>query len=764
MTSCSGAWAATLSPASTSSSSPISSTTRRPRRRARPRPAGGSTRAAGGSTPRVASAPRFTTGCAPSAMTSRGAGVRPRHGPRPRHTRRRVRRLHGRGRPPLRRPRPRPLSGTRARDRRPRSTTTVTLASWNLRRSRTCATPSPPTTTSPTMGLATAVFLAVTLRRPLLLEGEAGVGKTELAKVLAAWTGGELVRLQCYEGIDAAQAVYEWDYSRQLLHLRAQEARRRRRPSRTSCTPSGSSSAGRSCGPSPPRAVPRRRCCSSTRSTGPTTSSRRSSSRSSPTTRSPSPSWARSAPSGRPIVVVTSNRTRDVHDALKRRCLYHWIEHPDFERELAILRVRAPEVGEALARQVAAAVEALRDLDLYKPPGVAETIDWAQAVAALGADTLDEDTIERDARRGLKYREDQQRVRAHGLGALVAAGRRPRWPEPAWTPTGSSSRSPGWLRRLGLEVPVGATVTLGQAWAAVGLGARDDVYWAGRTSCCRRPEDAAPLRPGVRCLLGRPGRAAVDATTPVASVTVGLDDCPTTTDADPTGTTSPRTRTGDAAACGGARPRCCAAATSPTCSRDELDEARRLIADLRLVAARRRSRRHRASPPRSGAGPTCAGPSAASLRAGGEPIRRAFEPAPSERPRRVVLLCDVSGSMEPYARALRAVPPHRGRRRHPRRGVRARHPSHPAHPRAVLPRPRRGARRGRPVGHRLVGRHPARRRASGRSTTSGASGPGPRRDRRDPLRRLGPRRPRPARRARWPACAASRTGSCGSTR
>jgi MoxR-like ATPase len=110
-----------------------------------------------------------------------------------------------------------------------------------------------------------------------------------------------------------------------------------------------------------------------------------------------------------------------VHDALKRRCLYHWIDHPDFERELAILRVRAPAVGEALARQVAAAMEALRHLDLYKPPGVAETIDWAQAVAALGATTLDEDTVEVTLGTVLKYREDQQRARTHGLGSLLTA-------------------------------------------------------------------------------------------------------------------------------------------------------------------------------------------------------------------------------------------------------------------------------------------------------------------------------------------------------
>jgi MoxR-like ATPase len=122
-----------------------------------------------------------------------------------------------------------------------------------------------------------------------------------------------------------------------------------------------------------------------------------------------------------PIVVVTSNRTRDVHDALKRRCLYHWIDHPDFERELAILRVRAPGVGDELARQVAGAVEALRDLDLYKPPGVAETIDWAQAVAALGARELDAATVDVTLGTVLKYREDQERVRAHGVEELVRA-------------------------------------------------------------------------------------------------------------------------------------------------------------------------------------------------------------------------------------------------------------------------------------------------------------------------------------------------------
>jgi MoxR-like ATPase len=266
-------------------------------------------------------------------------------------------------------------------------------------------------------GLATSVFLALALERPLLLEGEAGVGKTEVAKVLARWTGGELVRLQCYEGIDAGQAVYEWDYARQLLHLRAAEAGGGpidedelyserflvRRPLLAAIGYEGSQ---------PPvllvDEVDRAddefeafllEILSDYAITVPELG----------TFRAATP----------PIVVVTSNRTRDVHDALKRRCLYHWIGHPDFERELAILRVRAPRVGEELARQVAGAVEALRDLDLYKPPGVAETIDWAQAVAALGATRLDAATVEVTLGTVLKYREDQERTRAHGLDELL---------------------------------------------------------------------------------------------------------------------------------------------------------------------------------------------------------------------------------------------------------------------------------------------------------------------------------------------------------
>ena len=273
-------------------------------------------------------------------------------------------------------------------------------------------------------GLATAIFLAIRLKRPLLLEGEAGVGKTEVAKVLARWTGGELVRLQCYEGIDAAQAVYEWDYSRQLLHLRAVEAKGEevvedelyserflvKRPLLRAI-----SYESEALGVTAPPVllvdeVDRAddefeafllEILSDFTITVPELG----------TFRAEEP----------PIVIVTSNRTRDVHDALKRRCLYHWISHPDFGRELAILRVRAPDVPEQLARQVAAAVEALRELELYKPPGVAETIDWANALAALGETAIDERAVDVTLGTILKYREDQDRTRAHGLRELVHA-------------------------------------------------------------------------------------------------------------------------------------------------------------------------------------------------------------------------------------------------------------------------------------------------------------------------------------------------------
>jgi MoxR-like ATPase len=275
-------------------------------------------------------------------------------------------------------------------------------------------------------GLATAIFLALRLRRPLLLEGEAGVGKTEVAKVLSRWTGGELLRLQCYEGIDASQAVYEWDYSRQLLHLRAVEASHAEVP--------GEGGVPRNLEDElySERFLVRRPLLRAIDYRGdvPPVLLVDEVDRADDEFEAflleilsdyaiTVPELATFRAEVPPVVVLTSNRTRDLHDALKRRCLYHWISHPDFERELAILRVRAPEVPERLARQVAAATEAVRAFELYKPPGVAETIDWALSLAALGRTTLDEHTVEVTLGSLLKYREDQERVRTHGMADIV---------------------------------------------------------------------------------------------------------------------------------------------------------------------------------------------------------------------------------------------------------------------------------------------------------------------------------------------------------
>jgi MoxR-like ATPase len=272
-------------------------------------------------------------------------------------------------------------------------------------------------------GLATAIFLALTLKRPLLLEGEAGVGKTEVAKVLSRWTGGELLRLQCYEGIDVSQAVYEWDYSRQLLHLRAAEV-------------GGQAAATVEDELYSERFLVRRPLLQAIdhREGAPAVLLVDEVDRADDEFEAflleilsdyavtvPELGTFRASADSPPIVVITSNRTRDVHDALKRRCLYHWVEHPDFEREVAIVQLRAPEVPATLAQQVAAAVERMRTMELYKPPGVAETIDWASALATLGRTRLDEHTVDVTLGTVLKYREDQERLRAAGVGDLIRA-------------------------------------------------------------------------------------------------------------------------------------------------------------------------------------------------------------------------------------------------------------------------------------------------------------------------------------------------------
>jgi len=271
------------------------------------------------------------------------------------------------------------------------------------------------------VGLATAAYLAIRMGRPLFLEGEAGVGKTALAHALAELTGARLIRLQCYEGIDAAQALYDWDFPRQLLHLRAAEA-------------AGVSDVAQLEGELYDRRFLLARPLLQALETNPSVLLIDEIDRADDefeafllevlsdfTISIPELGTIRAA--SPPIVVITSNRTREVHDALKRRCLYHWLEHPSYEREVAIIRRRLPEITERLATEVAAAVELLRLRDLLKPPGVAETLDWARALMVLGERTLDVDAAARTLGAVLKYREDSDRVTAEGLDCLVGSDR-----------------------------------------------------------------------------------------------------------------------------------------------------------------------------------------------------------------------------------------------------------------------------------------------------------------------------------------------------
>jgi MoxR-like ATPase len=266
-------------------------------------------------------------------------------------------------------------------------------------------------------GLATALFFAVRLPQPLLLEGEAGVGKTEAAKSLAAFLGTPLIRLQCYEGIDAAEAIYEWNYARQLLRIRIAESA------------GGAVDEGDLFSPEYLIARP---LLQAIQHPGPL----------------PAvllvdeldradddfeafllellaeaaitiPEIGTVRATNPPLVVLTSNRTRDLHDALKRRCLYHWIDYPDAAREVEIVRRRVPNAAQALAVDVAAAVRRLRGDDLQKPPGVAEAINWVAALGLLGVERLDATAADRTLGAVLKYREDQQAVRAQGLERLV---------------------------------------------------------------------------------------------------------------------------------------------------------------------------------------------------------------------------------------------------------------------------------------------------------------------------------------------------------
>ncbi len=269
--------------------------------------------------------------------------------------------------------------------------------------------------------LATAVFLALRMKRPLFLEGEAGVGKTEIAKVLASTLGRKLVRLQCYEGLDVASAVYEWNYSRQMIEIRLAEASGThdrdaiaqdifserfliRRPLLQALQ-------GDIAGApvllideldrtDEPFEAYLLEVLADFQVTIPEIG----------TIKAESP----------PIVVITSNRTREIHDAVKRRCLYHWVDYPNAERELEILRRKAPGAADTLAREVVAFVQRLRRMDLFKLPGVAETIDWSQALVALDALALDPETINNTLGALLKYQDDIARVQGSEAARILS--------------------------------------------------------------------------------------------------------------------------------------------------------------------------------------------------------------------------------------------------------------------------------------------------------------------------------------------------------
>jgi MoxR-like ATPase len=270
-------------------------------------------------------------------------------------------------------------------------------------------------------GLAVSIYLALTLRRPLFLEGEAGVGKTAVASALAASLGTELIRLQCYEGLDINHAVYEWDYARQLLELRLLEAvhsvdrqqARREIFSETFLVKRPLLRALEGASGRPPvlliDEIDRAdeefegfllELLSEFQVTIPELG----------TIRAVEP----------PIVILTSNRTREVHDALKRRCLYQWIDYPTFDKELAIVERKVPGASARLIEQVTAVVQELRTAELYKVPGVSETLDWAAALVALGRESLNPETVEETLGVILKAREDVEALRGERLGALLS--------------------------------------------------------------------------------------------------------------------------------------------------------------------------------------------------------------------------------------------------------------------------------------------------------------------------------------------------------
>ena len=496
----------------------------------------------------------------------------------------------------------------------------------------------------PDRGLATALFLALALEKPVLLEGEAGVGKTEAAKALATALGARLIRLQCYEGLDVSHAVYEWNYPRQLLHIRAAQE--------------GTVSEEELFGP---EFLIRRPLLEAIDSDEPVVLLIDEIDRADEEFEAfllevlsdfqiTIPELGTIRARRKPAVVLTSNRTRELHDALKRRALFHWIGHPAIEREVEIVMLRVPGIPERLAKEAAAFVRGLRGLDLAKPPGVAETIDWAQALAALGREEIDAEVVEQTLGSVLKYREDIETVRDETLVGLIEEARATR------EPLGAACKAP---RSCGTSSPSAACCARSGSRSA---RAASPMPFAGSTPSTSRARTTST---------SRSGRRSSRATTSSSS------------------STAPSSR----GSCAGRSRRSCARsrrAASPTASR-ATRSSRARTATRRTTsgdAARARRLRSRApareglrrddargvrarAPPHGRDRADAAAPHVApalapiraatvldlrrlcrtSLRTGGEPIEQPWK-ARKTVPRKLVVLCDISGSMDAYARAL----------------------------------------------------------------------------------------------------------------
>lgn len=270
-------------------------------------------------------------------------------------------------------------------------------------------------------GLATSIYLALKLQRPLFLEGEAGVGKTEVAKVIASLLGRDLIRLQCYEGLDVSQAIYEWNYTRQMLHIRLAEAQ------------GTQTSEAELFGADFLMPRPLLQAIQTSNET-PAVLLIDEVDRSDEEFEAfllellsdfqvTIPEVGTISAETPPVVILTSNRTREVHDALKRRCLYYWIDYPSFEKELAIVEAKVPQASELLARQVTAFIQELRMQDLYKIPGVAETLDWTTALVALDQTTLSEEIVDETLGVVLKYQDDIAQVKGERARQLLNRAR-----------------------------------------------------------------------------------------------------------------------------------------------------------------------------------------------------------------------------------------------------------------------------------------------------------------------------------------------------